>query len=269
MSEKQDYYVRGYDPYVSKTHLWRTAKNCLEYMLHLLKTDYKVLDVGCGPGTITCDLANSVPNGRVIGLDTIDEVLQEAEDHRKRLGVTNVEFVNGSVYNLPYPDDSFDLVHAHQVLLHLKDDVEAVKEIHRVLKPGGYMCLKEIDLAATVVYPYEYRETFLSYILSQRKNRKTTIDLGRRLKALLLEIGLNESQIDFSTSTWTASSTESKNSFLSIFLERIQNSKEEYEVENTDNDTFKSEVRQCLNDMISDERTAVVFLHGQIVYKKD
>ena len=96
-----------------------------------------VLDVGCGPGTITVDLAARVPEGQVTGIDAAAGVLAEARPKPSAAGQANVTFETGDVYRLAFDDATFDVVHAHQVLQHLSDPVAALTEMRRVCRPGG------------------------------------------------------------------------------------------------------------------------------------
>jgi ubiquinone/menaquinone biosynthesis C-methylase UbiE len=94
----------------------------------------RVLDVGCGPGTITADLAARVPGGQVTGIDAAAGVLAEARQEAARRGQANVRFETGDVYRLAFDDGTFDVVHAHQVLQHLSDPVAALAEMRRVCR---------------------------------------------------------------------------------------------------------------------------------------
>lgn len=79
----------------------------------------KILDLGCGPGNITCGLAKLVPEGSAIGLDRAEDVVEKARAYAASTNQTNVTFVTGNIFKLDYPDDQFDIVHVHQVLQHV------------------------------------------------------------------------------------------------------------------------------------------------------
>ena len=98
-------YTSGHDPAVLRTHAWRTVDNSAPYLKPWLKPDMKILDVGCGPGSITVDLATYVPQGHVTGIE-------------------NVAFQVRDALALPFAADAaFDVTHAHQVLQHTGDPV--------------------------------------------------------------------------------------------------------------------------------------------------
>ena len=135
MAATSDTYLHGHHDSVLRSHRWRTAENSAAYLLPRLRPDARVLDVGCGPGTITADLAGLVPDGEVTGIDAAVGVLAQARQEAERRGRDNVRFETGDVYRLGYPDGTFDVVHAHQVMQHLSNPVAALREMRRVL-PG-------------------------------------------------------------------------------------------------------------------------------------
>jgi ubiquinone/menaquinone biosynthesis C-methylase UbiE len=113
-----------------------------------------ILDVGCGPGTITADLAKLVPEGHVTGIErSAEDVLQAARDQAAAQGISNITYAIDDVLSLSFPDNSFDVVHAHQVLQHVSDPVLALKEMYRVVKPGGIVAARCGDFSAMACYP--------------------------------------------------------------------------------------------------------------------
>lgn len=122
-------YLHGHHDSVLRSHRWRTAENSAGYLLPRLQDADRVLDVGCGPGTITVDLAARVPQGEVVGIDAAGDVLEDARQEASRQGRPNVRFDTGDVYHLAFNDAAFDVVHTHQVLQHLGDPVAALAEM--------------------------------------------------------------------------------------------------------------------------------------------
>ena len=195
-----DVYTHGHHESVLRSHLWRTAENSAAYLLPHLAPDAKVLDVGCGPGTITTDLADRVPQGHVTGIDAAQEVIEQA---RELAGDrANVDFATGDVYALDYPDGAFDVVHAHQILQHLGDPVRALREMRRVTKPGGLVAVREADFGGMTWYPElpildEWRPLYKRVA----RGNGGEPDGGRRLHVWAREAGLTD--ITNSSSNWT------------------------------------------------------------------
>ena len=113
----------------------------------------RVLDVGCGPGTITADLAARVAPGPVTAVDQFADVLNVAHAETQRRDLSNVTFATADVHRLDFPDDAFDVVHAHQVLQHVADPVRALREMRRVCVPGGIVAARDADYAGFIWFP--------------------------------------------------------------------------------------------------------------------
>ena len=195
-----DVYTHGHHESVLRSHLWRTAENSAAYLLPHLARDAKVLDVGCGPGTITTDLADRVPRGHVTGIDAAQAVIEQARELAGDRG--NVDFATGDVYALDYPDGAFDVVHAHQVLQHLGDPVRALREMGRVTKPGGLVAVRDADFGGMTWYPElpildEWRPLYKRVA----RGNGGEPDGGRRLHVWAREAGLTD--ITSSSSNWT------------------------------------------------------------------
>jgi ubiquinone/menaquinone biosynthesis C-methylase UbiE len=91
----------------------------------------RLIDCGCGPGSITLDLARIVAPGAVVGIDRRQASLSDARTFARERGVANVAFEVANVYQLPFPDRSFDAAFACALLQHLAAPLEALKEMHR------------------------------------------------------------------------------------------------------------------------------------------
>jgi SAM-dependent methyltransferase len=146
-------YTHGHQESVLRSHRWRTAENSAAYLLPHLSSGTTVLDVGCGPGTITADFATLVTPARVVALEVSEGALAVARKEIVRRGLTNVDFVIGDANALEFADDTFDVVHAHQVLQHVGDPVAALREMRRVTKPDGVIAIRDSDYAAFAWYP--------------------------------------------------------------------------------------------------------------------
>ncbi|HET9347655.1 MAG TPA: class I SAM-dependent methyltransferase, partial [Arthrobacter sp.] len=115
MSAQQpdDVYTHGHHESVVRAHASRTAENSAAFVIPHLVPGASVLDVGCGPGSITCDFAGLVFPGTVTGLDRSPDIIGQAAALAAERGVRNVEFVAGNIYDLDFEDETFDVVHAH------------------------------------------------------------------------------------------------------------------------------------------------------------
>jgi len=187
-----DTYTHGHADAVLQSHRWRTAENSAGYLISSLRPGLDVLDVGCGPGTITVDLARRVAPGRVLGLDVSPAPLDEARALAAREGVA-VDFAVGDGYALAAADDSFDVVHAHQVLQHLTDPVAALREMARVCRPGGVVAVRDVDYAATTWFPADPGlDRWLELYRQVARRNDAEPDAGRRLLSWAHAAGLRD-----------------------------------------------------------------------------
>ncbi|MFD7458164.1 MULTISPECIES: class I SAM-dependent methyltransferase [unclassified Streptomyces] len=212
-------YTHGHHESVLRSHTWRTAANSAAYLLGSLKPHMRVLDIGCGPGTITADLAELVPDGHVTGVDTAPGVLDQARATAAGRGLTNVDFAVADVHALDYPDDTFCVVHAHQVLQHVGDPVRALREMKRVTKPGGYIAVRDSDYAGMTWYPASpgMDEWAALYQRVARANGGEP-DAGRRLRSWALAAGLTD--ITATSATWTFATPEERAWWSGLWADR-------------------------------------------------
>jgi ubiquinone/menaquinone biosynthesis C-methylase UbiE len=195
-----DTYTHGHADPVLQSHRWRTVENSAGYLAPHLRPGLDVLDVGCGPGTITVDLAARVAPGRVLGLDVSPAPLAEARELAARTGVA-AEFAVGDVYALDAADGSFDVVHAHQVLQHLTDPVAALREMARVCRPGGLVAVRDVDYATFTWFPADPGlDRWLEVYYAVARHNHAEPDAGRRLLSWAHAAGLRD--LTASTSSW-------------------------------------------------------------------
>lgn len=202
-------YTHGHHEAVLRSHTWRTAANSAAYLLGELEPAVRVLDIGCGPGTITADLAELVPEGHVTGLDSAPGVLEQAGATAAERGLGNVTFGVGDVHALEYPDGAFGVVHAHQVLQHVGDPVRALREMRRVCAPGGIVAARDADYGGMFWYPAS--EGLADWLELYRRVARANggePDAGRRLHAWARESGLR--QVTASSSTWCFATREER-----------------------------------------------------------
>lgn len=214
-------YTHGHAESVLRSHRWRTAANSAAYLLPHLQPGHELLDIGCGPGTLTCDLADRVAPGTVVGMDSAAEVVAAATAEAAERGTTNVTFDTGDVYALPFADDRFDIVHAHQVLQHLTDPVTALRELRRVVRPDGIVAVRDSDYAAMTWAPDEPRlERWLDLYHQVTERNGAEADAGRYLKGWARAAGFAE--VEVGSSTWTFASTEDRAWWGALWADRVE-----------------------------------------------
>jgi ubiquinone/menaquinone biosynthesis C-methylase UbiE len=124
----------------------RSAEVEAAFLLHNLRRGFDLLDCGCGPETITIGLAEAVSPGRVTGIDMEKTQIEKARELAAQRGLTNIQFEVCNLDEMPFPDASFNVVFANAVFEHLSDPLRVLGEIHRVLKSGGIIALRDADL---------------------------------------------------------------------------------------------------------------------------
>lgn len=212
-------YTHGHAESVLRSHRWRTADNSCAYLLPHLQPGMRLLDVGAGPGTITADLARLVSPGRVTALEANDDALALSRAELATRAI-DADFVVGDVHALDLPDDSFDVVHAHQVLQHVTDPVEALREMRRVCRPGGIVAVRDSDYRAFAWYP-EHPELDRWMELYQEAARANggEPDAGRRLHAWARAAGFE--QVTATTSTWCFAGPHDRAYWGGMWADRI------------------------------------------------
>jgi ubiquinone/menaquinone biosynthesis C-methylase UbiE len=213
-----DTYTHGHHESVLRSHQWRTADNSAGYLLGRLRPGQRLLDVGCGPGTITVDLARLVAPGPVVGIDREAAIVAQAG--RLGAGSTNLRFATGDVYALGAEDGSFDVVHAHQLLQHLTDPVAALCEMRRVLRPGGLLAVRDSDYGGFVWMPADTRlDRWLELYHRITARNGAEADAGRHLAAWVRAAGFGE--LEVTTSTWTFADPEARAWWGGLWADRV------------------------------------------------
>lgn len=188
-------YVHGYEEWTRQWMAQRTAARDLDFLIPHLKPGMSVIDCGCGPGSITADLAAFVAPGAVVGIDIEPRQLEAAEKLAKDRGVTNLKFQQGSVYEIPFPDATFDVAVAHFVLEHIRDPVRGLREIRRVLRPGGVAAIKDPYYPAFTFRPQiRALQLFEELSAKVRKQNGASGTYAPDLRAYLLEAGFQRTE---------------------------------------------------------------------------
>jgi SAM-dependent methyltransferase len=216
-------YTHGHAESVLRSHRWRTAANSAAYLLPHLVPGQRLLDVGSGPGTITAELAQLVAPGPTTAVELSQSAADVTRAGLADLGVNGVEVVVGDVHSLEFADNSFDVVHAHQVLQHVADPVAALREMARVTRPGGLIAARDSDYAAFAWYPEipELTRWLELYDVAARANGGEP-NAGRRLGAWAHAAGLVGAEV--TTSTWSFTTPEDRAYWGGMWADRILHS---------------------------------------------
>lgn len=149
-------YTHGYDSAMTlKMHARRTVEVQGRFFLPYLQPGMRLLDCGCGSGSITRGLARLVAPGEVVGIDIAASEIDRACTDTLHEKVVNARFEVGNLYELAFPDASFDAIFCHNVLEHLNDPGKALSEMRRVLKPEGIIGVRDADNGGDLLQPEE------------------------------------------------------------------------------------------------------------------
>ncbi len=218
-----EHYSIGYSPLGIRGLSRRSAARDAAFFLPHLRSGIYLLDCGCGPGTITVDMAEIVSPGNVVGIDIETSQFRIGRIQALERGISNIQFETGNVYELPFSEGSFDAVFAHALLYHLSNPSKALKEIYRVLKPGGIVGVRDTDRGGHIFTPFNPTfERAWTLIESVMKYKGSNLYLGRTLRALLSEIGFVRIQASASYDYYgTTEATQRIGGFWKYFILKL------------------------------------------------
>ena len=189
-------YTHGHAPATVRQHAQRTAEEAAAFLLPELRPGMRLLDVGCGPGSITRGLAERLAPGKVVGLDLSRETLAAARQDAAARGLANLQYEEGSVYELPFPDASFDVAYAHQVFQHLRESGAALREMLRVVRPGGFIAIRDVDWGTVSFWPVDpWIDRFVEVHLKTWYRNGGEPRMGRQLRALFNAAGVMDVRV--------------------------------------------------------------------------
>jgi ubiquinone/menaquinone biosynthesis C-methylase UbiE len=199
----------------------RTAAKEGAFFLRLLRPGMRVLDLGCGPGSITLGLAETVAPGEVVGVDFQPSQVAQAQALSAARGVMNATFEVADVYRLPFPDGSFDAAFANTVLMHLREPVRALAEMRRVLRPGGIAGVRDCDWGGRIHAPATpLLEQWYALTVRIRQRNGGDPFMGRHHRRLLLDAGFARAEASVSVSSaGTPEETRHSATFLKAQLQ--------------------------------------------------
>ncbi len=176
------------------------AETSAAYLLPHLEPGLRILDLGCGPGSISVGLAAAVaPGGEMHGIDMDEIPIERARATAKEQECGNAVFHVGDVTALPFEDESFDVAHCHNLLMHVPDTGAVLAEAKRVLKTGGMIACREAIIGSSFMYPdygvlQETWEVFQDVVETDEGHPQ----MGKELKAHLSDAGFEDTQLSAS-----------------------------------------------------------------------
>lgn len=214
------HYTHGYGDTVLANHRGRTAHNSAGYLLPYLNKQQHLLDIGSGAGTITVGFVELVQH--VTALEVSDEALDVTRKEAQRQNVS-MDFAVGDIHRLPFPDNTFDVVHVHQVLQHVGERVEAMKEMRRVVKPGGIVACRESVYSAFTGYPSSQGlESWKKLYIDTVRSNGGEPDAGAMLLDWALQAGFTD--ITPGIYTWCFATPETRQHWGGLWEKRILHS---------------------------------------------
>ena len=197
-------YCTGFNAEIMESLRRHTVENSAAYLLPHLWPGLRVLDFGCGPGVLSAGLAKAVAPGELYGVDRRESQVNVARAVAEALGQENAQFHVADVIDLPFEDNFFDVVHGHDILMHVPDTQAALAELKRVLKPGGVIGCRELISGSCFTYPdfgimARAWETFEDVVATDDGHPQ----LGKDLKTPLLKAGFTNVRITGSLDMYT------------------------------------------------------------------
>lgn len=216
-------YHLGHHPSVVARHARRTADMVAAFFLPFLKPGMRLLDVGCGPGSITSGFAQRVAPGETIGIDPSADVIATAKSLAGATAAGNLSFEVGNVYEPRFAAGSFDAVFSHQVLQHLRRPVDALRHMRALLAPGGVLGVRVVDWGSAIFHPESegiHRFLALQYDLARLNG--TDPNAGRHLRRWFREAGFGETRV--TSSTESDADADATRDRAEMFAERLSRS---------------------------------------------
>ena len=196
-------YTMGYSDEFQALLSRRNAALNAGHLLPRLKTGFRILDFGCGPGTISMGLADAVAPGELHGIDIEETQIEMAKAAASAGDHGNTVFRTGDATDLPHEDNFFDAAHCHAVLMHVPDTAAALAEVKRVLKPGGIISAREM-IGDSMFFEPDAGElvgsldVFKKLITANGGHPQ----MGKELKGVLHEAGFSDIEVTASFETF-------------------------------------------------------------------
>jgi ubiquinone/menaquinone biosynthesis C-methylase UbiE len=196
--------------------------------LPALHPGMRIVEVGCGTGAIARDVATRVAPGEVIAFDREEAQVETATKLASQHGIENVHFRVGQAESLDLPDRSVDAIYCRFVLEHVADPIRVVREMARVVKPGGWVCAYEWENSCGSIHPDSpaVRQVWAA-IYGLQEIRGGHAWIARKLYSVFREAGLSEVQARGFAWTITADEREKLQGYVAGAREIIGQTRDE------------------------------------------
>ncbi|CCF44593.1 methyltransferase [Colletotrichum higginsianum] len=204
--------------------------NSVPYLVPVLDSlppNFTLLDVGCGPASITVDIARRYPSATILAIDGSPAVISQARDAAQKANVQNVRFAVGDALDLgpTASEPGFELIkgacdvgkttmrlaHTHNVVMHTSDAPRALVELRSAVKVGGFVCCKEADRACLMLWPENQAIRRTYEVISAIMDAKGCDPyVGRKLKTYAMAAGFSSNDITVGQAPWVVSSREER-----------------------------------------------------------
>lgn len=257
-------YTHGYHESVLRSHRSRTAENSAAYLLPLLRSTDRLLDIGAGPGTITADFAGLV--AEVTATEIGPDELQFSRATAAERGLSNIDFRVADIHALEFADASFDVTHAHQVLQHIADPVQALREMARVTRRGGIVAVRDSDYSGFCWWPQiPELDTWLDLYRAAARANGGEPDAGRQLLSWAHAAGLAD--VTATSSTWCYATPIERAWWGGMWADRIVNSAIARQITESGlaTQTKLQEISDAWTEWATEDDGWFSILHGEII----
>jgi SAM-dependent methyltransferase len=199
MSQQSLPYVIHSDEECERLELQARLANIDGHLRHLpVPLNGRVLDVGCGSGSMSRLIAGSFPQAEVVGVDLREQYLDFARARAREQDIRNLTFRHGDVFALPFPDASFDVVWSKYLLQWLREPESALAEMKRVTKPGGFVV--SCNYVGCVIEHFPIAAELDQQI---RGVMAAVVDanIGRKVAPFMISLGLQDVRVEIEADT--------------------------------------------------------------------
>jgi ubiquinone/menaquinone biosynthesis C-methylase UbiE len=196
--EALPYFIHS-DEECQRLELQAGLANIQGHLRHLpISANDRVLDVGCGSGSMARLIARSFPQAKVVGVDLREQYLEFAKARARDEGIQNLTFRHGDVFALPFADASFDVVWTKYLLQWVKEPKGALAELKRVTKPGGFVVSCDY-----VGFAIEHRPAAPEFDRQVREVMAALVDcnIGRKVSPFMMSLGFQDVHVEMETDT--------------------------------------------------------------------